>query len=62
MPCLPCPAPARSEGGIWSTLFGLLLWDAALFQPRPDVFRTPFQAAPLDLDTPAFYPTRQVCQ
>ena len=64
-PCRACPAspalpcPARSEGGIWSTLFGLLLWDA-LFQPLPDVFRTPFQAAPLDLDTPGFYPARQV--
>ena len=55
----PLPCPARSEGGIWSTLFGLLLWDA-LFQPLPDVFRTPFQAAPLDLDTPGFYPARQV--
>ena len=31
-----------SEGGIWATLFGLLLWDV-LFMPAPDVFRTPFQ-------------------
>lgn len=33
---------ACSEGGIWATLFGLLLWDV-LFMPVPDVFRTPFQ-------------------
>ena len=31
-----------SEGGIWATLFGLLLWEV-LFMPVPDVFRTPFQ-------------------
>lgn len=40
------PPPAHllacSEGGIWATLFGLLLWDV-LFMPVPDVFRTPFQ-------------------
>ncbi|PRW59254.1 fanconi-associated nuclease 1-like protein isoform X1 [Chlorella sorokiniana] len=48
----------HSEGGIWATLWGLLLWDV-LFMPVPDVFRTPFQTAPLDLDTPLFYPTRK---
>lgn len=53
----PAP-PACSEGGIWATLFGLLLWDA-LFAPVPDAFRTPFQTAPLDLSDPSFYPARQ---
>jgi hypothetical protein len=27
--------------------------------PIPDVFRTPFQTAPLDIGTDAFYPTRR---
>jgi Fanconi-associated nuclease 1 len=45
------------ESGIWVTLFTLLLWDA-IFSPVPDVFRTPFQLAPLDLDTDAFLPAR----
>lgn len=45
------------ESGIWTTLFTLLLWDE-LFLPVPDVFRTPFQQGPLDLDTDAFLPAR----
>lgn len=48
----------HAEGGIWSTLFGLLMWDV-LFSPVPDVFRTPFQTAPLDLSCPSFYPARR---
>lgn len=51
------PAGIHAEGGIWSTLFGLLMWDV-LFAPVPDVFRNQFQTAPLDLPTPAFFPTR----
>ena len=47
----------HAEGGIWATLFGLLMWDI-LFLPIPEVFRTPFQTAPLDLGTVAFYPAR----
>lgn len=47
------------EGGIWSTFFSLLLWEA-LFAPVPDVFRTPFQSSPLDLRTESFYIGRQV--
>lgn len=45
------------EGGVWTTLFVLLLWDI-IFAPLPDVFRTPLQNAPLDLDTDAFGPSR----
>ena len=44
---------------MWATLFGLLLWDV-LFAEVPDVFRHPFQSAPLDLSTPLFYPARKV--
>ncbi len=40
--CLRCMC---SEGGIWATLFGLLMWDV-LFMHVPDVFRTPFQVRP----------------
>ncbi len=32
----------HSEGGVWMTLFGLLMWDI-LFTDVPDVFQTPFQ-------------------
>ena len=44
---------------MWSTMFSLLFWDV-LFMDVPNVFRTPFQSAPLDLSTPLFYPTRKV--
>ncbi len=30
-----------------------------VFAPLPDVFRTPFQTAPLDLGTDAFFPARR---
>lgn len=50
-------AGVHSEGGVWSTLFGILLWDV-LFAPVPDVFRSRFQSAPLDLCTDAFAPAR----
>ncbi|KAL2651124.1 hypothetical protein R1flu_019252 [Riccia fluitans] len=46
------------EGGVLLTLFGLLMWDV-LFADVPDVFQSPFQAAPLDLNTELFYPSRQ---
>ncbi|GAB4815648.1 hypothetical protein N2152v2_002694 [Parachlorella kessleri] len=49
----------HSEGGVWATLFGLLLWDVLFCTDVPDVLRTPFQTAPLDLDTDAFFPARQ---
>jgi Fanconi-associated nuclease 1 len=48
----------HTEGGVWRSLFGLLLWDV-LFTPLPEVFRTPFQTAPLDLGSDAFYPARR---
>jgi fanconi-associated nuclease 1 len=48
----------HSEGGAWSCMFALLMWPA-LFAPVPDVFRGPFQAAPLDMGTDGFYPARR---
>ncbi|KAG2484067.1 hypothetical protein HYH03_017087 [Edaphochlamys debaryana] len=48
----------HSEGGVWGTLWGLLLWDV-LFMEVDEVFRSPFQTAPLDLDTDAFLPARR---
>lgn len=51
-------AGTHSEGGIWSVLFGLLMWDV-LFMDVPEVFRTPFQSAPLDLGGAAFCSARQ---
>ena len=46
------------EGGVWGTLFGLLLWEA-LFMDVAGAFRTPFQTSPLDLSTPLFFPARK---
>eukprot|EP00250_Pteridium_aquilinum_P006904 c16733_g1_i1 orf=226-3453(-) len=48
----------HSESGIWMTLFALLMWDV-LFAEIPNVFWHPFQTAPLDLRTDAFYPGRE---
>ncbi|KAF7150610.1 hypothetical protein RHSIM_Rhsim02G0071300 [Rhododendron simsii] len=48
----------HTESGIWLTIFGLLLWDA-IFADVPDVFRTRFQTAPLDLETDSFYEVRK---
>lgn len=48
----------HSEGGIWMTLFALLMWDI-LFADIPNVFWHPFQTAPLDLNTDAFYLARE---
>lgn len=36
----------------------MLFWDI-LFLPLPGVFETPFQTAPLDLATDAFFPLRR---
>ncbi|CAG9459983.1 unnamed protein product [Pedinophyceae sp. YPF-701] len=49
----------HSEGGIWSTLFGLLMWDVVFAPGVPGAFRHPFQAAPLDLGGPAFAVSRK---
>lgn len=47
-------AGLHCESGVWSMLFGLLMWDC-LFTDIPDTLRTQFQLAPLDLNTPHFY-------
>ncbi|GAV66169.1 VRR_NUC domain-containing protein/HIRAN domain-containing protein [Cephalotus follicularis] len=48
----------HTESGIWLTIFGLLMWDI-LFSDIPNVFRTRFQTAPLDLETDSFYRVRK---
>ncbi|CAM8914894.1 unnamed protein product [Rhodiola kirilowii] len=48
----------HSESGIWLTIFGLLMWDI-IFADVPNVFRSRFQTAPLDLDTDSFYLSRK---
>lgn len=47
-----------SENLLWRALFGLVCWDE-LFAPVPGAFMHPFQAAPLDLGSPAFYARRE---
>ncbi|XP_047501119.1 LOW QUALITY PROTEIN: fanconi-associated nuclease 1-like [Penaeus chinensis] len=46
------------EGTTVNSLFGLYFWDA-LYSPVSDVFRSPHQASPLDLDDPNFYAARK---
>ncbi|KAA3484083.1 fanconi-associated nuclease 1-like protein isoform X2 [Gossypium australe] len=48
----------HTESGIWMTIFGLLMWDI-LFSDVPNVFRTRFQTAPLDMETDHFYLARK---
>ncbi|KAE8726481.1 Fanconi-associated nuclease 1-like protein [Hibiscus syriacus] len=48
----------HTESGIWMTIFGLLMWDI-LFSDVPNVFRSRFQIAPLDMETDHFYPARK---
>ena len=48
------------EGACFRSLFGLLFWDVNFSSSVPDVFLTPFQDAPLDLNTfPDFYVNRK---
>lgn len=47
------------EGRVLGNLFGLLLWDV-IYANVPDVFRTPFQGAPLDFGfADTFYEARK---
>ncbi|GFQ00752.1 fanconi-associated nuclease 1 homolog [Phtheirospermum japonicum] len=48
----------HSEGGIWLTIFGILMWDV-IFADVPNVFHNKFQTAPLDLETDTFYEARK---
>ncbi|KAL2242511.1 fanconi-associated nuclease 1 homolog isoform X2 [Sesamum indicum] len=48
----------HAESGIWLTIFGVLMWDI-IFADIPNVFRTKFQTAPLDLETDSFYEVRK---
>ncbi|KAI8146544.1 VRR-NUC domain-containing protein [Fennellomyces sp. T-0311] len=44
----------HTEGGMISMLFMMLFWDI-VFAPMDGVFETPYQTAPLDLESDAFY-------
>ncbi|KAK8162681.1 hypothetical protein IWX90DRAFT_436055 [Phyllosticta citrichinensis] len=48
---------AHTEGSILTTLFALLFHDV-LFAYVPHVFQTPYQSAPLDLSSDAFFAAR----
>ena len=47
------------EGGVWGAFFALFFWDVMFASDVPGVFRSPFQTAPLDLGTDAFFPARK---
>ncbi|XP_068216662.1 fanconi-associated nuclease 1-like [Palaemon carinicauda] len=46
------------EGSTVRSLFGFFFWDI-LYSSVPDVFRSPHQAAPVDLNDPHFYVARK---
>ncbi|PJF16464.1 hypothetical protein PSACC_03710 [Paramicrosporidium saccamoebae] len=46
------------ESRVYRMLFALCFWDI-LYGDTPDVFQTPYQTAPLDLSTDAFYRVRK---
>nr|XP_039253091.1 fanconi-associated nuclease 1-like isoform X2 [Styela clava] len=48
----------HGEGGTFSTLFCLFLWDIIFMPGISDVFRTTYQTHPLDYHTDDFYLTR----
>jgi hypothetical protein len=50
---------AHDEGGAVRFVWCLLFWECAIYAPVADVFQTPFQTAPWDLSTEAFYPSRK---
>ncbi|XP_061451989.1 fanconi-associated nuclease 1 isoform X2 [Rhineura floridana] len=49
----------HGEGSTFSTLHGLLMWDIIFMDGIADVFRSPYQAGPLDLYTDSFYENRR---
>ncbi|KAJ7311273.1 hypothetical protein JRQ81_006887 [Phrynocephalus forsythii] len=50
----------HGEGSTFSTLYGLLMWEVLFMDGIPDVFRSPYQAFPLDLYTDSFYENRRL--
>ncbi|KAJ3260851.1 hypothetical protein HK103_007414 [Boothiomyces macroporosus] len=49
----------HSETSILSTLFGLLFWNVIFDDSIPGAFNSPYQVAPLDLQTEYFYESRK---
>ncbi|KAJ4435409.1 hypothetical protein ANN_18024, partial [Periplaneta americana] len=52
-------AGMHAEGSVIVTLFGLIFWDVIYGHPLPDVYRSPYQAEPLDLNSVEFYRNRK---
>ncbi|KAG1669716.1 Fanconi-associated nuclease 1 [Nymphon striatum] len=53
------PEGLHREGSVFVTLYGLLFWDIIYNDDIPDVFRVPYQAYPLDLNSDCFYESRK---
>jgi len=49
----------HDEGSTIKGLFGLIFWDIIYEHPVPDVFRSSYQHAPLDLWSGEFYKNRK---
>lgn len=49
----------HTEGGVWSLLFGLLMWDALFDGSVPGAFVHAFHTAPLDLGSDSFWGARR---
>lgn len=49
----------HGEGSTFSSLYCLFMWDIIFACGIPDVFRSPFQAAPLDMCFDSFYTNRK---
>ncbi len=49
----------HAEGSVIHTIAAILLWDLIYDLDIPDVFRSPQQATPLDLNSPHFYSSRK---
>jgi len=49
----------HDEGSTIKSLFGLIFWDIIYKHPVPDVFRSSYQQAPLDLQSGEFYRNRK---
>ena len=49
----------HGEGSTLWTIIALIFWDVIYDSNIPDVFLSPFQAIPLDLDSPDFYNSRE---
>lgn len=49
----------HGEGSTFISLYALLFWDIIYDDSIPDVFISPHQTHPLDLNSEAFFPNRE---